>query len=237
VAETLPIARSPITQAPPFATVAAWSVSAKRSTSPLRLIDCTPCQKVLLRTATNTAVARSLGVSHGRVKRDDSGVLVAGVGPEEWIVIGPPGAPLPSAIMQTSDGGTPSTVIDLTHARALIRIVGADSARVLSKLCGINFGDTTTPNDIALRTSVARLVAEVIRNDLAESSAVATDRTELARSYLIMCERSAGQYLFDALLDAGQEFGIDIEGFAASGSIHNRGASVTSFRTILPVQG
>jgi hypothetical protein len=31
-----------------------------------------------------------------------------------------------------------------------------------------------------------------------------------------MCERSAGQYLFDTLLDAGQEFGIDIEGFGAS---------------------
>jgi hypothetical protein len=38
-----------------------------------------------------------------------------------------------------------------------------------------------------------------------------------------MCERSAGQYLFDALLDAGQEFGIDIEGFAVSGSIYNGG--------------
>jgi hypothetical protein len=82
--------------------------------------------------------------------------------------------------------------MDLTHARALIRIVGADSARVLSKLCGIDFGDTVTPDDSALRTSVARLVAEVIRNDLAEASAAARDRRRLARSYLIMCERSEG---------------------------------------------
>ena len=115
--------------------------------------------------------------------------------------------------------------MDLTHARALMRIVGADSARVLSKLCGINFADTTTPDDTALRTSVARLVAEVIRNDLAEPSAAATDRGRLARSYLIMCERSAGQYLFDTLLDAGQEFGIDIEGFAASGSTYKGGVA------------
>jgi hypothetical protein len=93
----------------------------------------------------------------------------------------------------------------------------------MSKLCGIDFGDTTTPDDTALRTSVARLVTEVIRNDLAEPPAAATDGGRLARSYLIMCERSAGQYLFDALLDAGQEFGIDIEGFAASGSIYNSG--------------
>jgi len=228
VAETLPIARSPITQAPPFVVVAGWPVSAKPSTSPLRLIDCTPCQKTLLRTATSSAMARALGVGCGRVRRDESGALVAGVGPEEWIVIGAPGAPFPLSILQiasgqTSDGAAPSTVIDLTHARALIRIVGADSAKVLSKLCGINFDDTTTPDDTALRTSVARLVSEVFRNDLAESSAAATDRGGLARSYLIMCERSAGQYLFDALLDAGHEFGIDIEGFAASGSTYNGG--------------
>jgi heterotetrameric sarcosine oxidase gamma subunit len=140
-------------------------------------------------------------------------VLVAGIGPEEWVMIGPPGAPLTSAIMQTSDGATSSIVVDLTHARALIRIVGADSARVLSKLCGVNFSDTTTPNDTALRTSVARLVTEIVRNDLAEPSAAATDPRGFVRSYLIMCERSAGQYLFDTLLDAGQEFGIDIEGF------------------------
>ena len=216
MAETLPIARSPIAQAPPVVVVAAWSISAKSSSSPLRLIDCTPCQKILVRTATDTAMARSLDVDRGRVKRDGSRVLFAGIGPEEWVMIGSPGASLPSAIVQTSDGAAPSTVVDLTHARALIRIVGTDSARVLSKLCGIDFSDTTTPNDTALRTSVARLVTEIIRDDLAEPSEARTDPGRLARSYLIMCERSAGQYLFDTLLDAGQEFGIDIEGFGAS---------------------
>jgi heterotetrameric sarcosine oxidase gamma subunit len=202
--------------------VAAWSVSAKPSSSPLRLIDCTPCQKILLRAATGTALAQSPVVDRGQVKRlklDGSDVLVAGTGPEEWVMIGPPGASLASAIMQASDGATPSIVVDLTHARALIRIVGADSARVLSKLCGINFSDATSPNDTALRTSVARLVAEIVRNDLAAPSAAAADPGGLVRSYLIMCERSAGQYLFDTLLDAGQEFGIDIEGFGAGASI------------------
>jgi heterotetrameric sarcosine oxidase gamma subunit len=222
VAETLPIARSPITQAPPVVMVAAWPVSAKPSSASLRLIDCTPCQKTLFRSPSSSAAARALGIGRGRVRRDDSGVLVARVSPEEWVMIGAPGTPLPSAMSRSSDGSAPSAVMDLTHARALIRIVGADSARVLSKLCGINLADTMTPDDTALRTSVARLVAEVIRNDLAEPSS-ATDRERLARSYLIMCERSAGQYLFDTLLDAGQEFGIDIEGFAAGDSTYNGG--------------
>jgi len=220
VAETLPVARSPITQVPPVVTVASWLISAKPTSSPLRLIDCTPCQKTLVRTATSPTVTRSLSVERGRAKRDASGVLVAGVGSEEWIMIGPPSASSPSTIMQTSDGAASSTLVDITHARALIRIAGADSARVLSKLCGINFGDTTTPDGTALRTSVARLVTEIIRNDLAEPSAAAAESGRLARSYLIMCERSAGQYLFDAFLDAGQEFGIDIQGFAADRSIN-----------------
>src|SRR5829696_432992 len=37
---------------------------------------------------------------------------------------------------------------------------------------------------------------------------------------VIHCERSSGQYLFDALIDAGDEFGIEVDGFVDPG---NRG--------------
>jgi glycine cleavage system aminomethyltransferase T len=39
------------------------------------------------------------------------------------------------------------------------------------------------------------------------------DDEDGTRSYLLHCERSYGQYLFDALLDAGHEFGIEISAF------------------------
>ena len=55
----------------------------------------------------------------------------------------------------------------------------------------------------AFRSSVAKLVTDVVRDD--EGG---------VRSYLLHCERFSGQYLFDALLDAGNEFGIEIGGFA-----------------------
>jgi sarcosine oxidase subunit gamma len=32
---------------------------------------------------------------------------------------------------------------------------------------------------------------------------------------LLHCERSSGQYLFDALVAAGESFGIGVTGFAA----------------------
>jgi hypothetical protein len=87
----------------------------------------------------------------------------------------------------------------------------------MSKLCGIDFGDKASPDNTALRTSVAGLVVELVRSDLATRSRDAAGSDVTSRSYLILCERSAGQYLFDILLDAGEEFGVDIEGFGISG--------------------
>jgi heterotetrameric sarcosine oxidase gamma subunit len=218
VVEKAPIARSPITPAPPVTMVAGWETSAKPSTASLRLTDCTPSGKLLVRSDVRSATARALGVNQGCASRDGSGRLIAGIGYEEWLIIGPSGAILPALATDGSDG-TPElvTLVDLTHARALVRIVGADSAKVMSKVCGIDFSDKATPDNTALRTSVAGLVAEIIRSDLANRRGDTTGLDTASRCYLVLCERSAGQYLFNTLLDAGQEFGIDIEGFGISG--------------------
>ena len=52
-----------------------------------------------------------------------------------------------------------------------------------------------------LRTSVAKLTTDLVRDD-----------QQGVPSYLLHCERSYGQYLFEALLDAGAEFGIEADG-------------------------
>jgi glycine cleavage system aminomethyltransferase T len=36
-------------------------------------------------------------------------------------------------------------------------------------------------------------------------------------SYLLHCERSSGSYLFGALMDAGEEYGIGVDAFASPG--------------------
>jgi glycine cleavage system aminomethyltransferase T len=46
---------------------------------------------------------------------------------------------------------------------------------------------------------------------------VIRDDTGGARSYLLHCERSVGQYLFDAIVRAGAEFGIGVDGFRLPG--------------------
>jgi heterotetrameric sarcosine oxidase gamma subunit len=218
MAETIAIARSPVTPAPPLTRLAGWEVSAKQSSAALRLTDCTPCRKILIRASAESAAADMLGAARGRARRDDSGRLVAGIGHEEWLMIGPPDLSLPAHPSASTDGGPELvTIVDVTHARALIRIVGANSAKLMSKLCSIDFGDRVTPDNTALRTSMAGLVVEIVRSDLANrpDSGAAAETT--SRCYLILCERSAGQYLFDILMDAGSDFGMEIEGFGISG--------------------
>jgi heterotetrameric sarcosine oxidase gamma subunit len=206
VAEFEPIARSPIEPLPPVVVAEGWQVSDRRSAAALRIVDCTPLAKVMVRADPQAGLARSLGVGFGRAARDSDDALVIGSTPGEWLLLGPPGsAPALAARVRGLASGEFNCVIDRSHARALMRITGADAAALLAKVCGIDLDDRTTPDGSVVRTSVAKVVAEIVRDD---STGVA--------SYLIHCEWSAGQYLFDALCDAGAEFGIEIDGFAAA---------------------
>ena len=94
------------------------------------------------------------------------------------------------------------SVIDLTHGRALLRLTGADAAAVLSKVCGVDLADHVTPNLTAFRSIMAKVVTDVVRDDL-----------DATPSYLLHCERASGQYLFDVLVDAGTGYGLDVTGF------------------------
>jgi heterotetrameric sarcosine oxidase gamma subunit len=150
-------------------------------------------------------VARALGVRFGRAARDEHRTLVVGSGPGEWLLIGPPGA---SAAVAGRVGEVPNeemvSLFEVTHGRALMRITGAKTVDLLAKVCGIDLSEGVTPDGAAFRSSVAKLVTDLVRDDRGGE-----------RSYLLHCERSSGQYLFDALMDAGDEFGIEVEGFVA----------------------
>ncbi len=204
MSEMIPVARSPISPAPPVGVEHGWEVSARRTNADLRITDRTPLAKVLVQAPPNGGIARTLGVPFGRAARDEHGTFVVGSGPGEWLLLSPPGtAPeVADRIEAVPDDGLVSFV-DVTHGRALMRISGARTPDLLAKVCAIDFSEEVTPDGAAFRSSVAKLVTDVVRDD--ESG---------VRSYLLHCERSSGQYLFDALLDAGDEFGIEIDGFA-----------------------
>jgi heterotetrameric sarcosine oxidase gamma subunit len=205
-----PVARSPIPQPPPTAIVDGWEVHVGRSSAPLRLVDCTPLAKVLVRTLPDSEVAAGLGVGLGRAARDRHGTLVVGSGPDEWLLLAAPGKEQEVAervrAMPCGDGTLVSVVEVFSHGRALLRLTGVAGPKLLAKVCAVDFADRVTPNGAAFRTAVAKVATDVIRDDLNGE-----------RSYLLHCERSSGQYLFGALLDAGAELGVEQDGFAGNG--------------------
>ncbi len=213
MAEAAPVARSPISPAPPVTVEHGWEVSTRRSGADPRIMDCTPLAKVLVLASADGEVARALGVPYGRAAHDEHGTLVVGSGPGEWLLLAPPGtgAAVAGRVEEVPDEGLVS-VFDATHGRALMRITGTRAADLLAKVCGIDLSEEVTPDGAAFRSSVAKLVTDVVRDD-----------RDGERSYLLHCERSSGQYLLDTLLDAGHEFGIEIEGFAAAEAQGGRG--------------
>ncbi|MEX0698780.1 MAG: hypothetical protein WD354_03505 [Acidimicrobiia bacterium] len=186
-----PVARSPVAQVSPIEFAKGWEISRRQSSGPLRLADLSPLTKLGVKSQ-----EPPFNVPYGRSTRVGDWLIV-GSGPGEWTLIGPIG--------ETREVVTSgfASVVDLTHGRALMRLTGQKAPSVMEKVCSIDFSTPMCPNGAAFRAPVANVVTDVVRDDV-----------EGTRSYLVHCERSSGQFLFDAVFDAGTEFGIDIEGFS-----------------------
>jgi heterotetrameric sarcosine oxidase gamma subunit len=210
VAEQAVIARSPIAPAAPEAVVAGWVVSGRRSSAELTLTDLTPLTKVAVRAEPSGPMAEALSAPGGTV-------LVTSVVPSEWLVLAEPGeraAVLAWLEPVARSSERLATVVDLTHGRALLRLTGRSAAAVLAKECALDLGDRGCPDGRALRTAMAGVAVDVVRKN-----------RDGMPSYLLHCEWSSGQYLFDALLDSGSELGIDVDGFRTPGLGTTRGGT------------
>jgi heterotetrameric sarcosine oxidase gamma subunit len=155
--------------------------------------------KVHVRTTGDGAVSSTIGTRFGRAAWLN-GRLVVGSGPDEWLVLGPPGraaeiaAELKDALRDATPD--PAVVVDLTHGRALLRISGPETMTLLSRVTAVDLDDRLVPNGSALRTSLARVVTDLVRDDHDGSP-----------SFLVHCERSSGRYLQQSLLAAGSDLG------------------------------
>ncbi len=141
-------------------------------------------------------------------------VLVVGAGPGEWLVLAPPGTQKHLCVAlgeAATKADELASVVDLTHGRALLRVAGSASRELLAMECGVDLADAMCPDGAALRSTVAGVATDLVRDDLPADDGGST------RSYVLHCERSSGQYLFDSLCDAGAEFGLDVDGFRAPG--------------------
>ena len=188
-----PAFESPVTKT--YLPHAAVLTDAARYDALLTLSDVSSTTKTIVRAGADTNASRRIGVAFG-ASRTEGNVLVTGQRPGEWILLGPAAAN--QALIDDLDRSGLVSVVDHTPtAGPCSGLTGAAAASALEKLCNLDCYDHMTPDGAVMSASVARVTCDIVRNDLAGTC-----------SYLIACDRSFGQYLFDAILDSGREFGI-----------------------------
>ena len=194
-----PVARSPLALAGTSSVIDGWEYSTGAAAGPVLVADRSAMAKVLVRAVADDAVCSAIGTRFGRAAWL-GGRLVVGSGPDEWLVVGPPGraaeiAAEVEAVVRAATSG-PTAVVDLTHGRALLRVSGPETMTLLSRVTAVDLDDRLVPDGSALRTSVARVVTDLVRDD-----------HEGSPSFLVHCERSSGRYLQQSLLAAGSDLG------------------------------
>lgn len=196
---TVPVARSPLAPAGPTVIVAGWEHSEGAETGPVLVADRSALAKVHVRTSATPEVISALGTRFARASWVGDRLIV-GSGPDEWLVLGAPGqeGSIADEVAGTVGDASsePLTVMDLTHGRALMRVSGAQTMSLLRRVTAVDLDDRLVPDGSALRTSVAGVVTDLIRDDHRGQP-----------SFLLHCERSSGLYLQRSLLAAGADLG------------------------------
>lgn len=167
-----------------------------KADSDLTLSDESSSTKIVIRAASGTAARASLAQVFAG-SRTSGDVLIAGTRPDEWMLLGSNNAVQKRAAEMPKEGHV--SVVDWTHGRAQFRLTGENATSTLEKVCGLDWSNDMMPNGAVTSGSVAKVTCDLIRNDVGQTP-----------SYLVLCDRSFGQYLFDTLIDAGNEFAVSV---------------------------
>ena len=93
---------------------------------------------------------------------------------------------------------------DVTSAYTVIQVSGPRSRELLRKLTALDLGAGTFPDLTCAQTGIAGIHALILRADV-----------RALLSFQVCCGRESGAFVWDALLDAGREFGARPVGLAA----------------------
>ena len=105
------------------------------------------------------------------------------------------------------DGNPPDCVHVLDHTSGLagVRLTGPGSDQLLSKLTELDTSPEAFPNLSCAQTRCAEIHGTLIRTDLGPLP-----------SYDLFFPREFGEYMWDAMFEAGEEFGVAAVGFEAA---------------------
>ena len=179
------------------------------------LIDISAWGKLMLKGINSSAVIGAYfgeaPTKSGVVREIQSNqTLAAGLAPDEFLILTPPGAEKDLAISleaEITSQGIFVSVIDLTSGLVGLSISGPKSTAVIRKLCAIPFNSREFPNLCVAQSSFAQVRGTIIHHDQGDSPA-----------FDLFADCSYGEYLWDTILDAGREFGIQPVGWEAIGA-------------------
>lgn len=117
-----------------------------------------------------------------------------------------------SDLARANAGSERVTITDITHGRAQFQLFGPASAELLSRICALDFHPLRFVNRFSQQTSVAKTTQLVIRQDINEGKGLA---------YSLIGARSLGTYLWQSILESGQDLGIRPVGRAESTTSQN----------------
>lgn len=151
--------------------------------------------------------------------RQSDGTLLARLAPNEVLILGDidqkslaiEGLAEAWRCEEDPAGAPRGFIVPRQHSQAWFRISGRKTAETLAKLCGVDLRASSFNNLQVAQTSVARLNAIVIRDDLAD-----------VHAHHLLADFASAEYCWECLLDAGLEHDIHVVGLDALRAI-NRG--------------
>jgi sarcosine oxidase subunit gamma len=178
------------------------AASSGRVDAPLKLADLSLVPRWGLK---GRGVGAWLARYGARIPSDDNGAeiqndgsRVARLSPTEVLVLSPrDGQSLADVIERIAPEGEDACYsVPRRDSHCWFVVTGEDAHKMFAKLCAVDLAPDRFPNGQIAQTSVARLSAIVIRNDLKGTL-----------SFSLLADSASAEYLWDCLLDAMTEFG------------------------------
>ena len=142
-------------------------------------------------------------------RRQDDGALLVRLAPNEFLVLGEEARPYPcieklakgDKFPSKSSGLEKPFLVPRQYSQIWFRLIGGQGIDTLAKLCAIDFRASSANDFQIAQTSLARLNAIVIRDDL-----------DGIPGFHILADTASAEYLWDCLIDAGAEHSIRVVG-------------------------
>lgn len=146
----------------------------------------------------------------GRLEIDGDQHMVANLATDHMLVLTSPNQSAAIAISLDRQLGADATV-DMTSSLAGISLLGPQSQEVLSRLTDIDLSTNAFPDQSCVQTSLAQIHATILRADHAGH-----------QWYDLYVSRDLGQYVWDAILQAGGKLGIKPFGTETLGQLRSQ---------------